>query len=99
MMPDRSRPAKFISLGQHPNKPESQDLALPRASAPDAEPGALPSGFASRPADPAEADRRQMAEQIEGQIIAPLKLLLAQAAAFEQTLAAHPPSRTAVSVL
>jgi DNA-binding CsgD family transcriptional regulator/glucose-6-phosphate-specific signal transduction histidine kinase len=46
-----------------------------------------------------ESDRRQLAAQVEKQIVAPLKLLLAQAAAYEQTLPAHPSSHMAISVL
>jgi DNA-binding CsgD family transcriptional regulator len=56
-------------------------------------------GAASRAVSAVEADRRQLAAQVQAQIIDPLKLLLAQAAAFEQTLTAQPASRTAVSVL
>jgi DNA-binding CsgD family transcriptional regulator len=59
----------------------------------------LPAGTASRVPAAAETDRRQLAAQVQAQIIAPLKLLLAQAAAFEQTLTAQPASRMAVSVL
>jgi DNA-binding CsgD family transcriptional regulator len=50
-------------------------------------------------ANPAEADRRQLAAQVQAQIIAPLKLLLAQAVAYEQTLPAQPATHIPVSVL
>lgn len=46
-----------------------------------------------------EADRRQLAGQIQASIIEPLRLLLAQAATFEQTLPGQPAARMAVSVL
>jgi len=46
-----------------------------------------------------ETERRQLAGQVEASIIAPLKLLLAQAAAFEQTMPGQPAARMAVSVL
>jgi DNA-binding CsgD family transcriptional regulator len=59
----------------------------------------LPAGNASRTASAAETDHRQLASQVQAQIIAPLRLLLAQAAAFEQTLTAQPASHMAVSVL
>jgi len=57
------------------------------------------SSAAVRSMDAAESDRRQLAAQVEKQIVAPLKLLLAQAAAYEQTLPAQPASHMAVSVL
>lgn len=49
--------------------------------------------------NPSEADRRQLAAQVQAQIIAPLRVLLAQAVTFEQTLADQPAARMAVSVL
>jgi serine/threonine protein kinase/DNA-binding CsgD family transcriptional regulator len=46
-----------------------------------------------------ETDRRQLAGQLQASIIDPLRLLLAQAATFEQTLPGQPAARMAVSVL
>ncbi len=46
-----------------------------------------------------EAERRRLADLLESDIIAPLKLLLAQANAYEQTMGANPQARLAVSVL
>jgi len=98
-MPDRSSLPRLIHRHPRPDKLESQRLASPTASAQNAESSILPAGSASRVPFAAEADRRQLAAQVQAQIIAPLKLLLAQAAAFEQTLTAQPASRMAVSVL
>ncbi len=85
MMSDRSSPP---SLSHHRYHQASHAAAV--------ETPAGPTGY---PVSAIESDRRHLAAQVEAQIIAPLKLLLAQAAAFEQTLTAHPASRTAVSVL
>lgn len=47
-----------------------------------------------------EADRRQLAGQLQARIIDPLKLLLTQASTFEETLPKQPSAaRTAVSIL
>ncbi len=46
-----------------------------------------------------EAERRRLAEHLEDNVLDPLNLLLAQANAYEQTMVAHPPSRTALAVL
>ncbi|MCB9453119.1 MAG: hypothetical protein H6672_16930 [Anaerolineaceae bacterium] len=46
-----------------------------------------------------EAERRRLADLLESDIIAPLKLLLAQASAYEQTMGANPQAQLAVSVL
>lgn len=46
-----------------------------------------------------EAERRHLAARLQGSIIEPLNLLLAQALVYEQTLAANPQARMAVSVL
>ncbi len=56
-------------------------------------------GTSSHLAAAVEADLRQLAGQIQHSIIDPLKLLLAQAATFEQTLPGQPTTRIAVSVL
>jgi DNA-binding NarL/FixJ family response regulator len=58
-----------------------------------------PGGMGSHLAAALEADHRQMAGQIQSSIVDPLKLLLAQAVAFEQTLPGQPATRMAVSVL
>jgi hypothetical protein len=50
-------------------------------------------------ADQLEAERRRMAALIQSSVIDPLNLLLAQTHAYEQTLGAHPPTRTALAVL
>jgi DNA-binding CsgD family transcriptional regulator len=95
-MSDQSGPPHFIYRRRRPAKPSSQRLVSPAV-----EVSMLPAGSASRAAiaNPAESDRRQLAAQVQTQIIAPLRLLLAQAAVFEQTLTAQPASRMAVSVL
>jgi serine/threonine-protein kinase len=46
-----------------------------------------------------EAERRRLAELLQGQVIESLNLLLSQANAYEQSLAPTPPARMAVSVL
>ncbi len=46
-----------------------------------------------------ESDRRQVAGHIQASIIDPLKLFLAQAVVFEQTLAGQPSARMAIAVL
>jgi DNA-binding CsgD family transcriptional regulator len=46
-----------------------------------------------------EAERQRLATLLTGDVIEPLNLLLAQATAYEQTLAANPTAHTAVSVL
>lgn len=46
-----------------------------------------------------EAERRRLAARLQSDVIEPFGLLLAQAAAYEQSLAANPPARLAVSVL
>src|SRR6185369_2606287 len=46
-----------------------------------------------------EAERRRLAGMLQGHIIEPLNLLLAQAHVYEQTLGAAPQARMAVSVL
>ncbi len=46
-----------------------------------------------------EAERRRLAERLESGILGPLNLLLAQANAYEQTMAAYPPARMALAVL
>jgi DNA-binding NarL/FixJ family response regulator len=46
-----------------------------------------------------EAERRRLAGMVQGHIIEPLNLLLAQAHVYEQTLGASPQARMAVSVL
>ena len=46
-----------------------------------------------------EAERRRLAELLETSIIDQIVLLLSQASAYEQTLAADPTARTAISVL
>jgi DNA-binding NarL/FixJ family response regulator len=46
-----------------------------------------------------EAERRRMARLIQGDVIDPLSLLLAQVSAYEQTLGTHQPTRLALSVL
>ena len=50
-------------------------------------------------ADQLEAERRRTAALIQSSVIDPLNLLLAQTHAYEQTLGAHPPTRTALAVL
>lgn len=61
-----------------------------------------PEFYSSAPEDAAaagEAERRRLAGLLESEIIGPLNLLLAQAGAYEQTLAANPQAHMAVSVL
>jgi hypothetical protein len=95
-MSDPSSPPRPVYRRRRPAKLSSQRLAPPVV-----ELSMLPAGSAScaASADPAETDRRQLAAQVQAQIIAPLRLLLAQAAAFDQTLADQPATRMAVSVL
>ncbi|MBL8161292.1 MAG: hypothetical protein JNJ61_04845 [Anaerolineae bacterium] len=50
-------------------------------------------------AQASETERRRLAALVESEIISPLNLLLAQANAYEQTFAANPQARLAVSVL
>jgi DNA-binding CsgD family transcriptional regulator/signal transduction histidine kinase len=50
-------------------------------------------------ADALEAERRRLAAQMEEAIISPLNLLLAQAAAYEQTFGSNTQARMAASVL
>ena len=93
MMPDRSSPPFRRSHRYHPAPHPAPDQ--------EAVPSGPPAGAAPRAAiaNPAESDRRQLAAQVQAHIITPLKLLLAQAAAFEQTLGAQQSSHMAVSVL
>jgi DNA-binding CsgD family transcriptional regulator len=99
MTPDQSGPPSHIQHRHRPVWLESQRFAFPAELMPGIEPPALPAGHGSRAPTAAESDHRQLAAQVQAQIIAPLKLLLAQAAAFEQTLTVQPTSRMAVSVL
>ncbi|MBZ0277053.1 MAG: response regulator transcription factor [Anaerolineae bacterium] len=46
-----------------------------------------------------ESERRRLADLLESDVVSPLKLLLAQANAYEQTMGANPQARLAVSVL
>jgi DNA-binding CsgD family transcriptional regulator len=85
----RSRPARLESK----RRTSQEDVALIL------EESRQPAENDSRRATAVETDRRQLAAQVERQIIAPIKLLLAQAAAYERTFAAQPPARMAVSVL
>ncbi len=47
----------------------------------------------------AEAERRRLADLLDSEVLSPLNLLLAQAAAYEQSFAGSPQARMAVSVL
>lgn len=69
------------------------------AAAGQARPGVVSTGAAGSLAGAVETDRRRLAGEIEASIIEPLKLLLAQANTFEQTLPAQPAARMAISVL
>jgi DNA-binding NarL/FixJ family response regulator len=93
MIPDRSSPTyrrnRHYRLAPHPAPDQEAVPSMPPAG----------SGRRAAIANPAESDRRQLAGQVQAQIIAPLRLLLAQAAAFEQTLSTQPSSHMAVSVL
>ena len=93
MIPDRSSPPYRRSHRYRPAPHPAPDQEVV--------PALPPAGTARRAAiaNPAESDRRQLAAQVQAHIIAPLKLLLAQAAAFEQTLSAQQSSHMAVSVL
>jgi len=61
-----------------------------------------PADLPARPADAldaVEAERRRLALLVQGSVVEPLNLLLAQANAYEQTLGGHAPTRLALSVL
>ncbi len=47
----------------------------------------------------AEAERRRLADLLDSEVLSPLNLLLAQAAAYEQSFAGSPQAKMAVSVL
>lgn len=47
----------------------------------------------------AEAERRRLADLLDSEVMSPLNLLLAQAAAYEQALTGNPQAKMAVSVL
>jgi serine/threonine protein kinase/DNA-binding CsgD family transcriptional regulator len=98
--PERRFPSAAAALSELENLRTASRTVLAQG----AEPSIVLTGLDSRTVAgsrsmAAEADRRQLAGQVQAQIIDPLKMLLAQAAAFEQTLTAQPASRMAVSVL